>query len=310
MPNSSRIWKVIHYAAYESILVYKTKYSHYKRNALSLNLFMAILKYIPNFLTLANLFSGCTGIAMVSMGYFRWGALSIFLSALLDFFDGLAARAFKAQSAIGKDLDSLADVVSFGVLPSFIIFSYLRIIDQTAFIDVNYSNTGFPTSLVNFSVFVMAVFSAIRLARFNHDPGQQTSFKGLPTPANGLFWAAMFMGLYASADISQINWFQPDVNHLIETINNEKHVFLWMVLFKNKTAFLVITFIMSLLLITPMRLISFKLNQWSWQEYKFTYLFILTSVVLIVILGFEAAPFVLNLYILFSILTFRKSFLS
>lgn len=289
---------------------YKTDYSHYKQNALSLQLFMAILKYIPNFLTLANLFSGCAGIAMVSMGYFRWAAMSIFLSAFLDFFDGMAARAFKAQSAIGKDLDSLADVVSFGVLPSFMIFSYLRIIDQTGFIDINFSNTGLSISLVNFSVFVMAVFSALRLARFNHDPGQQTSFKGLPTPANGLFWAAMFMGLYFSTDIPQLNWYQPDANHLIEAINNEQYVFLWMGLFKNKTAFIVITFFMSLLLITPIRLISFKLNQWSWHEYKFTYLFVLTSVILIITLGFEAAPFVLNLYIVFSILTFRKSFLS
>ncbi len=271
---------------------------------------MAILKYIPNFLTLANLFSGCVGIAMVSVGYFRWGAMSIFLSAFLDFFDGLAARAFKAQSAIGKDLDSLADVVSFGVLPSFIIFSYLKIIDQTAFIDINYSNTGLPISLVNFSVFVMVVFSALRLARFNHDPGQQTSFKGLPTPANGLFWAAMFMGLYASTDISQLNWYQPDANHLIEAVNTEKHAFLWMGLFKNKTAFIMIAFFMSLLLIAPIRLISFKLNQWSWHENKFIYLFILTSVILIISLGFEAAPLVLNLYLLFSILTFRKSFLS
>ncbi|MCX7743044.1 MAG: CDP-alcohol phosphatidyltransferase family protein [Flavobacteriales bacterium] len=261
-------------------------------------------------MTLANLLSGCTGIAIVSMGYFRLGALCVILSALLDFFDGLAARAFKAQSVIGKDLDSLADVVSFGVLPSFMIFSYLKVMDQAVNIDIKFTNQILTFQLINLSVFVMAGFSALRLARFNHDPGQQTSFKGLPTPANGLFWAAMFMGLFFSYSVSKLDFHQPDANQLIEAINAEGQIFLWKGLFKNKISLIVMTFFMSLLLIAPFRLISFKLNQWNWQKNKFIYLFIFTSVILIIYLGFEAAPFILILYIIFSILTFRKSFLT
>jgi CDP-diacylglycerol--serine O-phosphatidyltransferase len=299
-----------HRTHYESFLICKNQSSHCKQNTLSLQPFMAILKHIPNFLTLSNLFSGCTGIAMVSLGYFRWGALSIFLSALLDFFDGLAARALKANSPIGKDLDSLADVVSFGVLPSFMLFSYLTILDQAVIIHVTYTYPVLPFQFINLSVFIMAVFSALRLARFNHDPEQQTSFKGLPTPANGLFWAAMFMGLCSTLGISQLNWFQPDITLIKEATTADEESFLWLWLFKNKLALLGLSLFMSFFLIAPFRLISFKLKNWSWQENKYTYLFFLLSVILGISIGYEAAPIVLILYILFSIITYRKSFLS
>ena len=134
-------------------------------------------RHIPNFLTCCNLVCGCLGIiALIEdwntpIAYFVWAA------CVLDFFDGFAARWLKISSPIGKELDSLADVISFGALPA--LFMYQAIVLES------------PFSYLPYVALLIAVFSAVRLAIFNLDETQSDSFKGLPTPANAIFITAL-----------------------------------------------------------------------------------------------------------------------
>lgn len=132
-----------------------------------------IARHIPNFLTCCNLVCGCMGIVFVTSGNLNAGAYFVWVACVFDFFDGFAARVLKVSSPIGKELDSLADVVSFGVLPSMVMYSMLK--DATV------------SEYLPYLAFSIAVFSALRLAIFNLDETQSDSFKGLPTPANALF---------------------------------------------------------------------------------------------------------------------------
>jgi CDP-diacylglycerol--serine O-phosphatidyltransferase len=131
-----------------------------------------IKKNIPNFITAANLVSGCIGIYFALHSNYTYAAYFIALAAVFDFFDGMVARLLKVHSEIGKQLDSLADMVTFGALPAFIVFQYL-----------NDNSAGW----ISFLAFFIAVCSAFRLAKFNIDTRQSDQFLGLPTPANALF---------------------------------------------------------------------------------------------------------------------------
>lgn len=155
-------------------------------------------KHIPNFITSLNLFSGCIAIVMAFQGAFIWVVFWVILAAIFDFFDGMAARLLKAPSLIGKELDSLADVVSFGVAPAIAVFILLR--DY-----IHYSeNITFIQSYIPYLAFIIPVFSALRLAKFNIDERQTTSFLGLPTPANALFWISYVYGIYKYSQESNI----------------------------------------------------------------------------------------------------------
>jgi CDP-diacylglycerol--serine O-phosphatidyltransferase len=156
-------------------------------------------KHIPNIITLLNLISGCIAITMAFQG--RLGAVVfwVILAAIFDFLDGMAARMLRAHSALGKELDSLADIVSFGVAPGMAMFIILR--DFCYVIVYSYSFGGVTTIIAVISLFIpylaflIPVFSAYRLAKFNIDDRQTSSFIGLPTPANGLFWASYCLGI-------------------------------------------------------------------------------------------------------------------
>lgn len=132
-----------------------------------------ITRHIPNFLTCCNLLSGCIGVVFVVNGNLTYAAYFVWISCVFDFFDGFAARMLKVSSPIGKELDSLADMVSFGLLPSMVIYRMLLESDSPEYLP--------------YVAFSIAVFSALRLAIFNIDETQHDSFKGLPTPANALF---------------------------------------------------------------------------------------------------------------------------
>lgn len=146
-----------------------------------MKLFRAVKQNIPNTITSMNLFSGCMAVVSafhfnetigVIQGY-EWAFLFIGLATVFDFCDGLSARLLHAYSALGKELDSLSDLVSFGVAPAALVFNIIQ------------SQTG---SWVAFLAFLIAVFGALRLAKFNIDDRQTTSFIGLPIPANAIFW--------------------------------------------------------------------------------------------------------------------------
>ena len=150
-------------------------------------------KHVPNTITSMNLFSGCIAIVMAFEGAFIWVVFWVILAAIFDFFDGMAARLLNAYSDIGKELDSLADVVSFGVAPAVALFILLR--DYTFYSE----SLIFIQTYIPYLAFIIPVFSALRLAKFNIDERQTSSFIGLPTPANALFWISYVYGIHKSS---------------------------------------------------------------------------------------------------------------
>ncbi|MEK6481113.1 CDP-diacylglycerol--serine O-phosphatidyltransferase [Catalinimonas sp. 4WD22] len=221
-----------------------------------------MVRYIPNFLTICNLLSGCIGIVLIADGDLHGGAYMIWLAAIFDFFDGLSARAFSAHSSIGGELDSLSDMVSFGVLPSFILYALLE--------EILPENYGY----LAYIAFSIAAFSAIRLAIFNIDTRQKSSFIGLPTPASALLISAL--------PLSSI----PIVEQLM---NN--YIFL-----------IILVIVDSYLLVASIELMAFKFDGFGWKKNKFKYSFMLISLVLVIVLNTIAIPLVIILYIIFSIL--------
>ena len=142
-------------------------------------------KHIPNTITCCNLISGCIATYFAFQNDYRLALLFIVLGAVFDFFDGMVARLLHVSSPIGKELDSLADDITFGFAPSAMIFSYLY-------------SFHIHLPFIPFLALVMAAFSALRLAKFNLDERQALGFIGLPTPANALFWGALIVGLHQS----------------------------------------------------------------------------------------------------------------
>jgi CDP-diacylglycerol--serine O-phosphatidyltransferase len=155
---------------------------------------MQLLRHLPNFLTSCNLFFGCLGIFEIATGSALYAFYYMLACAVFDFFDGLAARALKAYSAIGKDLDSLADVVSFGVLPGFFMLYLLASFTK-----------NLPENLYFIPYFglLIPLFSALRLAIFNNDTEQTVNFKGLPTPANALILGSYMIFVTTSTELPQ-----------------------------------------------------------------------------------------------------------
>ena len=146
----------------------------------------AFTRQLPNAVTCCNLLCGCAATGAAFYGHLHWAVIMIICGAVFDFFDGMSARLLGVSSPIGKELDSLADDVTFGVAPSAMVFTQLSVMDYPSFMDS-------IASYVPFFAFVMAAFSALRLAKFNLDTRQTTSFIGLPTPANALFWASLLV---------------------------------------------------------------------------------------------------------------------
>ncbi|MHA4896105.1 CDP-diacylglycerol--serine O-phosphatidyltransferase [Pedobacter sp. PWIIR3] len=223
-----------------------------------------IKKHIPNAITCANLFSGCIGIVFAFRGSLEIAAYFVLLSALFDFFDGLAARALQVKSTIGKELDSLADMVSFGFLPGVVLFKLL-------------GNSDYSSEYLPYLGFIITVFSALRLAKFNVDTRQTEDFIGLNTPMNTLL-------------IVSLPFIHKDYPEVI-----------------GSTIFLVgLIALLSWLLVSEIRIFSLKLSDLGWQKNKFKYLFLIASVLLAIFLKFVAVPFILVLYISSSIVHFRK----
>lgn len=220
-------------------------------------------KHIPNLLTCANLFSGCIGIVYAFNGDLKTVAFFVIISGIFDFFDGFAARLLHVKSEIGKELDSLADVVSFGFLPGVVMFQLLKI---------NSVNDYLP-----YAGFLITVFSALRLAKFNIDTRQTEDFIGLNTPMNTFFIISL--------------------PYLINDL-------IWL---SNTYVLLSIILIVSYLLVSELKLFSMKINNLKWAPNKFKFIFLIISLVLLGFLKFAALPIILILYILFSQIHFKYS---
>ncbi len=157
-------------------------------------------KHIPNTITCCNLICGCIATVMAINGNAQAALLFIILGAVFDFFDGMSARLLHVSSDIGKELDSLADDVTFGVAPASIIFHELQVVDYPAALES-------CRCILPFLAYIVAAFSAVRLAKFNLDTRQATSFIGLPTPANALFWGSFIVGF--GPLLEPARWFMP-----------------------------------------------------------------------------------------------------
>lgn len=214
------------------------------------------------------MFSGCLGIVFAFQGELEWASYSILIAAIFDFLDGMLARLLKAYSEIGKDLDSLADMVSFGVLPSVIIYQLF----------VESSSTS---QWLNFSAFLIAIFSALRLAKFNNDTRQSENFIGLPTPANALLIASFPFIAY------QESFFSPYLQNPI-----------FLVLFSLG---------IGILLVSEIQLMSLKFSSKGLKTNAYRYILVFSSLVLLVLFKFASVPLILILYFILSYIQFRPT---
>ncbi|MGD0710015.1 MAG: CDP-diacylglycerol--serine O-phosphatidyltransferase [Bacteroidales bacterium] len=228
-------------------------------------------KHIPNFITSLNLVCGCIGIGFLFRNNIPYAAWAIGFAVIFDFLDGLFARLLNVKSQIGKELDSLADMVSFGVLPGFIMFSLLE----------NCFNDGEGwTIYVPFISFLIPLFSALRLAKFNIDHKQTESFTGLPTPANAIFIGSIpLLIAYPSERIPFISS-----------------------IFANPGFLIMQVFLLSFLLVSPIPLFSLKFKDLNWSKNSFQYIFLLISLMLILLFNYSALPLIIFIYILLSII--------
>lgn len=223
---------------------------------------MKIVKHIPNFLTSLNLVCGMSGIYFVLGGKLSWGAYFIIAAAILDFLDGFAARILMVHSEIGKQLDSLADLVTFGVLPSFIVFKMLE--------------TMHPDSLIPFLAFFIGVQSALRLAKFNIDTRQTDRFIGVPTPANALLISTLpFLA-------AQYHWAEN--------------------LIYNVFFLLVFSLGFALLLTAEIPLIALKFKNYKLSDNFYRYLVVVISLMCLAILGLAGIPIAIIFYVGLSVM--------
>lgn len=243
-----------------------------------------IKRHIPNFITTLGLLSGCFSIAYSTGGDLKLAGIFILVAALFDFIDGWMARMLKSVSEFGKQLDSLSDVISFGVAPSFILYKLMvfsRVESSTHF---NIAEPGLLQTIVLSSSFLVAVFAALRLARFNIDPSQKESFRGLPTPG-----AAMLIASYGFIIAQQDLSIEPLMLKL------------WFLI-----AFMLIV---CWLMVSGIPMFSMKFKNYSLKDNALRYFFLLSSAVLIAAFGIPGIFPVIFLYILLSLISsvFRSS---
>ena len=232
---------------------------------------MKLQKFIPNFLTLTNLFFGCLAVYYGIMGDLETLAYLVLAGMFCDFFDGFFARQFKIDSQLGIQLDSLSDLVTFGLTSSIVI---LQLIESSSFV-VNNSSSSY-VKFVPFIAFLITVASSYRLAKFNVN-SIDSNFKGLPTPANALL--IVFIPFF-------IDYFEISA------------------LFQNIYLLVFLVLISSYLLVSNQAMFSFKLKNLSFKENKLIYFFVLLSILLIAIFGFASIPIIVVIYIITNYLRF------
>jgi len=235
-------------------------------------------KHIPNFITLLNLFCGCVAVVFAVMNRLDLAAIFVFLGILFDFLDGFAARILKVSSEIGVQLDSLADMVTSGVVPGIVMFQLLRMAEKNGW---NLDLFGMHTEvgILPLFGFLITLASAYRLAKFNLDENQVSSFRGLPTPANTLLILSLpLILLYQNNEI---------LSNLI----------------LNQWFLIAMTLLSAFLLNSKIELFALKFQGTGFKENGVKYLFLIGSLVLILTLKFLAIPVIIALYILTSLVT-------
>ena len=225
-----------------------------------------IVRNIPNSITCCDLISGCIATYNAFLGDIRMALLWIIVGAVFDFFDGMSARLLKVSSPIGKELDSLADDITFGFAPSAIIFYELSIMEYPS------EQLMLKPNLPYFA-FVMAAYSALRLAKFNLDERQSLGFIGLPTPANALFWGALFVGAQN---------FMESTAYMLPVVLLMICVSCW-------------------LLIAEVPMFALKFKQWGWKGNEVKYIFLISCLPLLMIFGITAFSVIIAWYVVLSV---------
>ena len=217
-------------------------------------------KHIPNMITCLNLISGCIATYFAFQSDYSMALLFIVIGAVFDFFDGMTARLLHVSSPIGKELDSLADCITFGFAPSAIVFQYMSQFDARS----------------PLLAFIMAAFSALRLAKFNLDERQALGFIGLPTPANALFWGSLIAGLGSSTP----------------------HIY---------TVAFVGIFVSCYLLVSEIPMFALKFKTWGWKGNEVKYIFLLTCIPLLLLLRVSGLAAIIAWYVILSVINNYKT---
>lgn len=235
-------------------------------------------KHVPNFITSLNLASGFIAIIFAVNGELTTASWLIFAAMIFDFLDGFSARMLKSYSDIGKELDSLADVVSFGVAPAVIIYHLLKT-TLALYAPSIVSSDSIRATLILLIPVVMPVCAALRLAIFNIDESQSTSFKGLPTPANALaVISVVIAGHYSDA-------------YILTSFTG------------SPLALIILTILLSGLMVSRIPLMSLKMHDLRIKGNEGRYLLIIIVVALLALFGIIAAPLIIPLYIIVSIIS-------
>lgn len=237
---------------------------------------------IPNYLTLLNLSCGVLSCVLIASSNGNVTAQTVTLvmifmiiSLVADFLDGMVARLLKQSSPIGGELDSLADCISFGMVPGLMLFAMLNNLSS----DFIFENENLNISALSLIALLVPAFSALRLAKFNLDEDQTTYFKGLATPSNTLFIFSIFSLYYTNGKI-----ISPEIDTYL---------------------LIAISIVFSILLIVDLPLFAFKFKGFGWQENNYKYIFLIITIALLALFQISAIPFVILLYVIISIL-FRK----
>lgn len=243
---------------------------------------MSVKKHIPNIITLGNLFSGLIAILLILSEQFVWAGFFTFLGAFFDFFDGMVARLLRVSGELGKQMDSLADMVSFGVVPGMAMFAMLKLANVDLASEVFYVNENMNILIHTDTVyalpgFLITLFSALRLANFNIDTRQSSSFIGVPTPAITLFILSILL-------ISVL-----EQNEMIETMVATP----WILY--------IITLLSSYALVAELPLFAMKFKVWNWKENKIRWIFVAIAVTLLSIFQLVAIPMIIIVYVILSI---------
>ena len=234
-----------------------------------------IIRNIPNYITIANLFCGVLSIISTFSNQLSLAAFFIFLGIFLDFFDGFFARLLKVENEFGLQLDSLADLVTSGLAPSFILFKLLNANNTTQLFGEFSFET--PFSSISLIAFLIPIFAALRLANFNIDKNQKNSFIGLPTPMTAIF--------IASIPLIKSEFFNS--------------------IYSNTSTLCIISVVLSILMISKLNLFSIKVNfqeNLSSQLNMIRLFMLISSLILLFFFNLAAIPFIVVLYIILSII--------
>ncbi|HET6992895.1 MAG TPA: CDP-diacylglycerol--serine O-phosphatidyltransferase [Bacteroidia bacterium] len=239
---------------------------------------------IPNLFTLGNLLCGCLAIVFAFEGNLVWSAYLVGIACVFDFLDGFLARKLNQHSPIGKELDSLADMVTFGVVPGVVMYTFMEYIFNG--IVPNFPKSDFH--LIPFIGFLIPLFSALRLAKFNIDTRQSDSFIGVPTPANAILICSLplITSFIDNKYSGEIVGFDHLVNQLIT----------------NYWFLISLTVIMSILLIAEIPLFALKFKNFGWKGNEIRWSFLGLCVLLLATLQFVGIPLTIVLYILMSVI--------